>query len=55
MGLAEGSPWSQRAMLSLAVLGARTASKITSQCMLRGQEAGELDPGEVTLSEGALL
>lgn len=42
-------------MLSLAVLGARTASEITGPCMLRGQETGELDPGDVTLSEGALL
>lgn len=52
VGIAEGFPWSQSAMLSLAVLGARTAPKVTSRFMLRGQEAGKLDPGEVTLSKG---
>lgn len=35
-------------MLSLSTM-------TSSQCMLRGQEKGELDPGDITLSRGVLL
>lgn len=54
----EKVPPRQRAVLSLALLVARTAPRIpSSQCMPRGPEAGEPDPGDVTspVSEGALL